>query len=287
MNKSVYEMVTERIIAELENGSCPWDWIKPWNGVRTGAYNYITKKPYSLLNQMLLKPGGYLTFNQVQKLGGKIKKGSKSSIIVFWKIHNIEEEQEDGTKKIKQIPLLKYYSVFNVETQIIGIEPLKPEELHETEPIPEPEELFSNYLKRENIRLEQTASNEAYYSPSRDIIHLPLLEQFSRPEDYYGTSFHEAIHSTGAKHRLDRLNTGANAAFGSETYSKEELVAEIGSSFILNLLGIESQQSFRNNTAYIQSWLQVLRNDTKFIVSASTKAEKAVNYILHGREAEA
>ena len=106
MAKSVYEMVTERIISQLEQGVIPWE--KPWTGIRSGAYNRISKKPYSLLNQMLLQhKGEYATFAQWQKLGGHVRKGEKSEIIVFWKIQPIEEEQEDGTKVVKQIPLLR------------------------------------------------------------------------------------------------------------------------------------------------------------------------------------
>ena len=107
-----------------------------------------------------------------------------------------------------------------------------------------------------------------------------MKEQYQEISEYYSTTFHELTHSTGHKNRLNRLESGAVASFGTETYSKEELVAEIGSASLMNLLGIETIKSFRNSTAYIQNWLQVLRNDNKFIVSASSKAEKAVNYIL-------
>ena len=121
----------------------------------------------------------------------------------------------------------------------------------------------------------------------QDLIHLPLTNQFKSTEEYYSTAFHEAVHSTGHSSRLDRLTTGANASFGSETYSKEELVAEIGSASILNMLGIETNKSFRNSASYIQSWIKVLKNDTRFIVSATTKAEKAVKYILNDSTATA
>ena len=107
-----------------------------------------------------------------------------------------------------------------------------------------------------------------------------MKPQFQVVNEYYSTTFHEITHSTGHKTRLDRLQTGQVAAFGSEEYSKEELVAEIGSATLMNLLGIETVKTFRNTAAYIQSWLNVLKNDNKFIVSASSKAEKAVNFIL-------
>ena len=107
-----------------------------------------------------------------------------------------------------------------------------------------------------------------------------MKEQYNLVNEYYSTTFHELTHSTGHKNRLDRLETGAVASFGSETYSKEELVAEIGSATLMNVTGIETPKTFKNSTAYIQNWLQVLKNDNKFIVSASSKAEKAVNFII-------
>lgn len=130
------------------------------------------------------------------------------------------------------------------------------------------------------MQIIETLSNEAYYSPNGDYIKVPCKEQYINIEEFYSTLFHEIIHSTGHKSRLDRLKTGINASYGTEIYSKEELCAEIGSTMILNILGIETPKTFRNSSAYIQGWLNVLRSDSRFIVSASTKAEKAINYIL-------
>ena len=280
MAKSVYEMVTDRIISQLENGVIPWE--KPWTGVRSGAFNRISKKSYSLLNQMLLKfDGEYATFKQWESLGGHVRKGEKSEIIVFWKIQPVEEEREDGTKEVKQIPLLRYFNVFHI-SQVDGVEPLPKEELNGIEPIDKVESILHDYWNREGIEIEHTASDDAYYSPSRDLIHLPLFEQFKDTNEYYSTAFHESVHSTMKESRCNRAEDrkGKLVAFGSNEYSKEELVAEIGSANLMNILGIESDKSFRNSTAYIQGWLSKLRNDVKFIVSASGKAEKAVDYIL-------
>lgn len=277
---NVYEMVTERIIAELEKGVIPWE--KPWTGVKSGAYNRVSKRPYSLLNQMLLKhTGEYATYKQWQDLGGQVKKGEKSEIVVFWKIFEAEETNKDtGEKKTKKIPLLRYYNVFHI-SQVEGVEPLAPEQLNdEVEPIEEADKIITDYITREHIEFTECRSNEAYYSPSQDAVVVPMKEQYKVINEYYSTTFHELTHSTGHKNRLNRLQTGAVAAFGGEEYSKEELVAEIGSASLMNLLGIETIKTFRNSTAYIQNWLQVLKNDNKFIVSASSKAEKAVNYIL-------
>lgn len=277
---NVYDMVTTRIIAELEKGIIPWE--KPWTGVRSGAYNRITKRPYSLLNQMLLQHcGEYATFKQWQDLGGHVRKGEKSEIVVFWKIFESKETNPDtGEIEVKKIPLLRYYNVFHI-SQVEGVEPLAPERLNdEVEPIEAGDKIITDYINREHLNFVECKSNKAYYSPSSDTVVVPLKEQYSMINEYYSITYHELVHSSGHKTRLNRLQTGAIASFGSENYSKEELVAEIGSATLMSIAGIETAKTFRNSTAYIQNWLQVLRNDNKFIVSASSKAEKAVNYIL-------
>lgn len=277
---NVYDMVTNRIIAELEKGKIPWQ--KPWTGVRDGAYNRITKRPYSLLNQMLLQHNGeYATFKQWQDLGGHIRKGEKSEIVCFWKILEQEETNKDtGEKESVKIPLLRYYNVFHI-SQVDGVEPLALEQLNdEVEPIEAGDQIITDYINREHLNFVECKSNKAYYSPSNDTVVVPLKEQYNLINEYYSTTFHELTHSTGHKNRLNRLQTGAVASFGSEDYSREELTAEIGSATLMSIAGIETPKTFRNSTAYIQNWLQVLRNDNKFIVSASSKAEKAVKYIL-------
>ncbi len=281
MAKSVYEMVTERIINQLEKGIVPWR--KPWTGIKGGAYNRISKKSYSLLNQMLLKhEGEYATYNQWESLGGHVRKGEKSEIVVFWKIQPIEETKEDGTKETKQVPILRYFNVFHI-SQVEGVEPLTKDDLKSIEPIEKAESVLHDYWSREGIEVKHIGGDEAYYSPSRDLIRLPLFDQFTDANEYYSTAFHESVHSTMKESRCNRAEDrkGKLVAFGSNDYSKEELIAEIGSASLMNIIGIETGKTFQNSTAYIQSWLSVLRNDVKFIVSASSKAEKAVNYILN------
>lgn len=274
---NIYEEITNRIIEQLENGEIPWH--KPWSGIAGGAYNRVSKKPYSLLNQMLLKHDGeYATYKQWSDLGGKIKKGEKSEIVVFWKIMQVEETK-DGKIEKKSIPLLRYINVFHV-SQVDGVEPKDIKSI-EHEPIVEAEKIKNGYIERENILIEEIVTNEAYYSPMMDYIRVPCKEQFKDVMEFYSTLFHEMVHSTGHKDRLGRLDVGVKlASFGSEDYSKEELIAEIGSAFLMNHIGIETSKTFKNSAAYIQSWLKVLRNDNKFIVSASSKAEKAMKYIL-------
>ena len=131
---------------------------------------------------------------------------------------------------------------------------------------------------REGVKLIHEEGDRAFYRPSTDSITVPHMRQFSATAEYYSTLFHEMTHSTGHKSRLDRLDHVA--AFGSEDYSKEELIAEIGAATLVNHARLETPDSFRNNAAYIQNWLSVLQNDKRFIVSAAGKAEKAVNMIL-------
>lgn len=274
---NVYEMVTERIIKQLEQGTIPWQ--KPWTGVRSGAFNRVSKKPYSLINQAILeKPGEYATFKQWKDLGGHIKKGAKAEMVVFWKIIDVEEKNDKGEIEKKKLPLLRYYNVFHI-SQVEGVEPLKEKLNTEIEPIEEADRIIKEYVDREHITFKECISDKAFYRPMTDTVVVPLKEQFKNTNSFYQVAFHEITHSTGAQKRLDR-DIKELAPFGSEIYSKEELVAELGSAFLINHLGIETKGTFQNSASYIESWLQVLRNDNKFIVSASSKAEKAVNYIL-------
>ena len=272
----IFQTVTDRIVAELENGVIPWR--KPWQAAGL-AISHTTGKPYSLLNQMLLgRAGEYLTFAQVKQENGYVRKGEKSSIIVFWKF--IEKEDEE-TGETTQIPFLRYYSVFHI-SQCENIKPKYTKELTETaNPDETAETIIADYTAREGVMIEFEQGNRAYYSPAMDKVVLPLMKQFAESSEYYSTLFHELTHSTGHEKRLNRLD--APAHFGSEDYSKEELIAEIGSSALVYHCGLETPNSFRNNTAYIQNWLQVLKNDKRFIVSAAGKAEKAFNYILGGQ----
>lgn len=274
---NIYEEITNRIIKQLENGVIPWH--KPWSGVANGAYNRVSKKPYSLLNQMLLvHDGEYATYKQWSDLGGTVRKGEKSEIVVFWKILQVEETK-DGKVEKKSIPLLKYINVFHV-SQVDGVEP-KTTKLIEHKPIEEAEKIKKDYIDRENIVIKESITDRAFYSPIRDYIEVPCKEQYNDIMEFYSTLFHEMIHSTGHRDRLGRLDCSVKlASFGSEDYSKEELIAEIGSAFLMNHIGIETFKTFNNSAAYIQSWLKVLKSDNRFIVSASSKAEKAMKYIL-------
>ena len=211
----IYKEVTDRIVAEMEKGIIPWE--KPW--IASGnCVAHTTGKPYSLLNQMLLgRPGEYITFNQCQKEGGKVKKGEKSHMVVFWKW--IEQEDEETGEK-KEIPFLRYYNVFHID-QCEGISAKHTKTLHMpdgAEAIEEAQEIIYGYLERENVKLLHQEGDRAFYRPSTDEVVLPIRKQFMSTAEYYSTVFHELTHSTGHASRLNRLTQAA--FFGSEDYSK-------------------------------------------------------------------
>ena len=272
----IYAAITDRIIAQMDQGIIPWQ--KPW--ISSGkAISHATGKPYSLLNQMLLgRPGEYITFRQCQEAGGKVKKGEKSSLVCFWKWI---EQEEGETGETKEVPFLRYYNVFHID-QCEGITAKHTQE--NTFPdgastVENAQNIIYDYLGRTGVKLLHQEGDRAFYSPSTDEIILPIRKQFVSTAEYYSTVFHELAHSTGHPSRLNRLDKVV--AFGSDVYSKEELVAEIGAAALVNHCGLESPTSFSNNAAYIQNWLSVLKGDKRLIVSAAGKAEKAVNLILN------
>jgi antirestriction protein ArdC len=283
MSINMYEIVTERILAELEKGSVPWQ--KPWSVVTGGAISRSTGKSYSMLNQwMLSHVGEYLTFHQVQAEGGKVRRGSKAEMVVFFKPFKINEMDRNGTPVEKTIPLLRYYNVFHI-SQCDGINPkyaMAPTRCFD--PIVEAEEIVNDFCQRESLSMQHALQDRAFYSPTTDTITLPLQEQFDEVAEYYSTLFHELGHSTGLPKRLNRFQLDSVLHQSKEEYSQEELVAEITSATILSTLQIETQSSFVNSVTYLNSWMQALKNDKRMIVTAASKAEKAVALIMNGKE---
>jgi len=285
---NVYEIVTDKILSEMKKGVVPWK--QGWVGGRAAPISYSTGKPYSILNQMLLgKPGEYLTFKQCETAGGHIKKGEKGNLIVFWKIMNVPVRDEKSGKdsdKSKIIPCLKYYYVFHVD-QCDGIKskwnrkaaPITPAESDE-----KADSLIKEYVSREKLDFRREEQGQAYYIPKLDRVITPIREQFKTQAEYYGTTFHELIHSKGHPSRLMRFeDTSKCAAFGSEDYSKEELIAEIGSAFLNSSCEIETDESLNNSASYIDNWSKVIGGDPRLVVSAAGKAEKAAKYIMEGK----
>ncbi len=281
MNNKVADIVTDQIIKKLEQGTIAWH--KTWKVDR--PQNFKTKRPYRGINILLLGMTDFncpywASFKQISELGGKVKKGSKGTMIIYWKILEYTEKGNNkGENKTKKIPLLRYYKIFNLE-QTTGIE--YKTEIKKFNPIEKAEEIVAGYKTKPDIK---NNTERAYYSPVLDYISIPEQERFELPEHYYTTLFHELVHSTGAVHRLKRKTVTDATFFGSESYSKEELVAELGASFLSAESNIE-QKTLNNSASYIAGWLQQLKNDKTLIIHASALASKAVDYILNKEKVE-
>jgi len=271
---STYEIVTEAIIKQLESGVAPWR--KPW---RTGMpVNLVSKKEYRGINVFLLGFQGYgsrywLTFHQAQTLGGNVKKGEHGSKVVFWKIDEYEKKnKETGEMENRKSILLRYFTVFNLE-QCDGIK--SPEPASAVHPIEQCESIVRSMPAPPKLVQEA----QACYRPSMDTVGMPARSAFTSAEEYYSTFFHELTHSTGHPSRLGREGIMEHHPFGSEDYSKEELVAEMGAAMLCGVAGIESQ-TLSNSAAYLQSWITILKSDSRLVVSAASQAQKAADYIL-------
>ncbi|MGH7953159.1 MAG: ArdC family protein [Limisphaerales bacterium] len=271
---SVYEQVTERMIALLEKGNVPWR--KPWS-VQTGLpRNLISKKPYRGINLFLLHSMQYespfwLTYRQANELGGYVRKGEKACRVVFWKLREIEDEQ---TGEADKIPLLRFYYVFNI-AQCDGLKNVPAVEPPMDAPAM-PEAIVATMPQRPPIKHGMALAS---YSPSADIVSMPNRERFEKQEGYYATLFHELIHSTGHAIRLNRSTLIESAGFGSNPYCREELIAEMGAAFLCGHAGI-GETVLENSAAYVQNWLEQLKNDKRLIVQAAAQAQRAADFIL-------
>ena len=308
---NLYEEITSKFIEALKGGRIPWR--KPWGGCAGGARSFESGRAYSFLNQMLIQielesrftgeitpeirdymekvaNGRFVAFSALKSHNGRINKGAKSYLITFFK--HFQPNDKDGQPMTTTnlygeevpvtIPVLRTYRVFS-EFDCTGIPEEKIEQI-KFDPIEEAERVIAGYVGKENGGCEYIVklSDRAFYSPRRDCVVVPKPTQFKRKEEFYGTVFHELTHSTGHPSRLNREEKKV-AAFGSEDYSREELVAEMGSAMCLGRLGIDSAKAFKNSVAYVQSWLRALQNDEKMIFWAASRAEKAVKWLFGER----
>ena len=273
----VYTIVTNRIIEHLEKGVVPWR--QPWADAGLPK-NLVSGKPYRGINVWLLSTLNYpqncfLSFKQVKELGGTVKKGEKAQEVIFWKWLEVENKE---TKEKEKIPLLRYYNVFNIsQCEGIPIEKIPKQIERNNNPIDTCEKIINEMPKRPDIRNKE---QRAYYNRLDDYVNIPRIETFNKSEDFYSTLFHELVHSTGHGERLNRKELLESKGMRSDKYAIEELTAEMGASYLKSYAGI-SIEHLENNAAYIQNWLERLRNDKKFIVHASSQAQKATDYILN------
>jgi antirestriction protein ArdC len=279
--KDVQQMVTDFVIRRLEEGVIPWQ--MPFKGYCV-PQNYVSKRPYRGINTLLLASLNYenpyfLTFDQVKELGGKVKKGEKGIPVVFWKMVEVEKQTHSENEVKEKKPVLKFYYVFNVaQTENVEYNFPKPVEFKESDTIIAGENIYLNMPQKP--RLETTNRVQAFYSPAEDYVHMPNKQYFTSNHNYYATLFHELIHSTGHKSRLNREELEGMSFFGDENYSKEELTAEIGAAFLCAEIRIDTLNVLNSSASYIQSWLRKLKDDKTLIMRASSKAQKAVDFIL-------
>jgi antirestriction protein ArdC len=283
MSETVYQVITDRVIALLQQGTVPWQ--KPWQGAELAPQNLMSRKRYRGVNVFLLHAMSYtspywLTFKQAQELGGHVRKGERACPVVFWKWLDVER---DGKKE--RVPFLRYYSVFNV-AQCEGIEAHVPSATgpkREHSPVEAAERIVADMPKRPLIKHGQA---QAFYHPTDDYVGMPSPEQFRSGEGYYSVLFHELTHSTGHETRLARKGVtgteGQWSAFGSQSYSKEELVAEMGAAFLCGQAGIV-ERTIENSASYIATWLSKLKDDAKLVVQAAAQAQKAADFILDAK----
>jgi antirestriction protein ArdC len=289
----VYTRVTNKILADLEQGVRPW--AKPWSGEH--AAGRMTRplrgngQPYRGVNILLLWASAieqgftcpiWMTYKQAQELGANVRKGERGSLVVYANTFTkTEANEQTGEDEEKQIPFMKGYTVFNVE-QIEGL----PAHFTATpEPAPETTEQRDERLERFFRNTGATirhGGNRAFFNIAADFVQMPPFPAFVDAESYYATLGHEMTHWTRHPSRLDR-DLGRKK-WGDEGYAKEELVAELGAAFLCADLGITPEVR-ADHAAYIGSWLEALKDDKRFIFSAAAHAQRALDW-LHGCQAD-
>jgi len=281
---TVYDVITQRIMTLMQQGVVPWR--KPWSGDAMSPRNMISKRQYRGVNVFLLAAMSYrspywLTYKQARQLGGFVRKGEKSCPVVFWKW--IERKDKKTDQVIEEFPVLRYYSVFNLEQcELPGDAVPLPPDLDEKpfQPIDRCEQVVRHMPQPPAI--EHDGGDWAYYHSINDTIHLPKPEQFDKHQEYYATLFHELTHATGHVKRLARKGVMDRNHPGLEEHSKEELIAEMGAAFLCGHCAIEAA-TIENSASYIAGWLSALANDHRLVIHAATNAQKAADSIL-GRQ---
>lgn len=285
---NTYEVVTQRVIEAIETKKT-LPWRRPWrthNLKGKVPTNLSSKKQYHGINVFLLSMMGFnspywVTFKQAKALGGSVCKGEKGTPVVYW---SILEKRNEETKELEKIPFIKHSMVFNLE-QCEGLEiPIDDSETQpKIDPIESCETVVKNFSDKPKIVERE---QQAYYRISDDIVNMPRRDSFESAEAMYDTLFHELIHSTAHPSRLDRKSGSLVSFFGSETYSKEELIAQMGSSFLCAMAGIDAV-TFDDSVSYLQGWVSAFKEKPKMIIEAASQAQKAVDYILNGKKEKA
>lgn len=282
--QDIYTTITNRIIELMEGGLTQWR--KTWTAQAAKGlpYNASTGVAYSGVNTILLwseqQERGYtiprwLTYVQAKKLGGQVRKGEKGTAGLFFSVVTTKESK--GSEEEKTYPMAKQFTVFNV-AQIDGL----PEHLYQDDTAEnQPKSNFNEcekaerFLKKTQANIIHCPSSKAFYRQDTDAIHLPFKEDFLSEENYYATAFHELVHWTSASTRCDRE---LGKRFGDDAYAMEELVAELGSAFLCTHFSF-IDSTIENHASYLDSWLTVLKKDSKAFVHAASQAQKAFKYL--------
>ncbi len=281
-----YQIITDSIIASLECGVKPW--ACPWDmeGCSSMPYSLKSGAQYRGINVLLLwgaavergfTASAWLTYKQALEMGGHVRKGEKGTTIIFYKQYTKEDK---STGEEESAFVMKTYTVFNLD-QIDGIELAGGASMTSVQSLD-----FNAYahvdeaIKATGAQIVEMG-NKAFYRPSTDEIYLPPRERFNSEADFYATTLHELTHWSGAKTRLNRTK---GKRFGDEAYAFEELIAELGSAFLMADFGLGGEVQ---HESYIASWLKALKNDKKFIFQAASAASKAHQYITQARECAA
>jgi antirestriction protein ArdC len=279
----LYQQITDQIVSMLDRGVVPWRC--PILGQGTGGHpkNLESRKPYRGVNVFLLAvkawAHGYdspywLTFNQAKTHGGSVRKGEKSSMVVFWKQLEVTD---DKTGKPKTVPILRYFNVFNLD-QCDGIKSPDGPAFQPTlfQPVESAESVVKGYINPPTI---EHGGAQAFYRPCQDVVRVPEPTRFTSTDEYYSVLFHELAHSTGHSKRLDRKLDTEPKPFGSSDYGREELIAEMASAFLCGHAGIKPAV-IENQAAYIGGWLRTIRSDKRLLVAAAGAAQRASDFIL-------
>jgi antirestriction protein ArdC len=280
----VYSRVTNKILANLENGVRTWQ--KPWNASHTAGRITLPLRhngtPYRGVNVLLLwceamekgfNSPIWMTYKQASEIGAQVRKGEQGSLVVYADRFTKKETDDQGAESEREIPFMKGYTVFNVE-QIDGLP---------AQYVAKPQESAVPMARIENAERFFAATgatirhggNRAFYSPALDFVQMPPRESFKDAEAYSATLAHELTHWTAHPCRLARE---LGKRFGNEAYAAEELIAEMGSAFLCADLGITPEVR-EDHAAYLASWLKVMKADSRAIFIASAQAQRAADYL--------
>jgi antirestriction protein ArdC len=287
MPSDTYQTVTDQIIAMLDAGVVPWRSPILGSGPAGHPRNVITGRRYRGINVFLLAftaytngyaSAGWLTFNQARAAGGTVRRGEKSSVVVFWKQFQTTDRK---TGEATTVPMMRTFNLFSVD-QCDGVsdpEVVPPPASVELRPIERASAIVDAFEGKPAIEVGGT---RAFYRPATDTVTMPGSARFARSEDYFSVLYHEIAHSTGHPNRLNRETIATPQPFGSADYGREELVAEMAASFICAAAGIVPA-TIDNQAAYIGGWLRTIRSDKRLVISAAGAAQRAAEWVMNVR----